>query len=61
MFLTYVIKADKRELLSLYFKPICELLLFMAFPGKLPLFGKMNNFGSYHIFVPLDQVNLICF
>ena len=33
--LIYVIKADKREVLILYFKHICVLLLFLNFPGKL--------------------------
>ena len=36
-FLTYVIKVDKREVLRLYFKHIHVLLLFLVFPGKLPL------------------------
>ena len=29
MFLTYVIKVDEREVLRLYFKHICVLLLFL--------------------------------
>ena len=37
MFLTYVIKVDKREVLRLYFEHIHVLLLFLVFPGKLPL------------------------
>ena len=37
MFLTYVIKVDKREVPRLYFKHICVVLLFLDFPGKLPL------------------------
>ena len=37
MFLTYVIKVDTREVLRLYFKHIHVLLLFLVFPGKLPL------------------------
>ena len=40
MFLTYVIKVDKREVLRLYFKHIHVLLLFLVFPGKLPLYGE---------------------
>ena len=42
MFLTYVIKVDKREVLRLYFEHIYVLLLFLAFPGKLPL-GRENE------------------
>ena len=61
MFLTYVIKVDKREVLRLYFKHIHMLLLFLVFPGKLPLVVKVNNFGSYPLFDPLDQANLRCF
>ena len=41
MFLTYVIKVDKREVLRLYFEHIV-LLLFLVFPGKLPL-GSENE------------------
>ena len=37
MFLTYVIKVDEREVLKLYFEHIHVLLLFLVFPGKLPL------------------------
>ena len=37
MFLTYVIKVDKREVLRLYFKHIYVLLLFSVFQVKLPL------------------------
>ena len=40
MFLAYVIRVDKREVLRLYFKHIYVLLLFSAFLGKLPLYGK---------------------
>ena len=40
MLLTYVIKVDKREVLRLYFEHIYVLLLFLAFPGKLPLCHK---------------------
>ena len=37
MFLRYVIKVDKREVLRLYFKHIHVLMLFLVSPGKLPL------------------------
>ena len=37
---TYVIKVDKRKVLRLYFKHIHMLLLFLVFPGKLPLCGQ---------------------
>ena len=40
MFLTYVIKVDKREVLMLYFEHIYVLLLFSVCLGKLPLCGK---------------------
>ena len=40
MFLTYVIKVDKREVLRLYFEHIHVLLLFFVSPGKLPLWGE---------------------
>ena len=40
MFLTDIIKADKREVLRLYFKHIHVLLWFLVFPGKLPLCGE---------------------
>ena len=49
MFLTFVIKVDKREVLRLYFKYIHVLLLFLVFPGKLPLFSQSE---SYSIFDP---------
>ena len=39
MFLKYVIKVDKREVLKLYFKHIRVLLVFSVFPGKLSLCG----------------------
>ena len=60
MFLTYVIKVDKREVPRLYFKHI-HMLLLLVFPGKLPLAVKVNNFGSYPSFDSLDQANLRCF
>ena len=40
MFLIYVIKVDKREELKLNFEHYYVLLLFMVFPGKLPLCSK---------------------
>ena len=40
MFLTYIMKVDKREVLRLYFMHIHVLLWFLAFPGKLPLCGE---------------------
>ena len=61
MLLTYVIKVDKREALSLYFMHIHMLLLYLVFPGKLPLAVKVNNFGSYPSFDSLDQAHLKCF
>ena len=60
MFSTCVIKVDKREVPRLYFKHIHMLLLFLVFPGKLPLAVKVNNFGSYPSFDPLDQAYLKC-
>ena len=42
MFLTYVIKVDKKEVLRLYFEHIDVPLLFSVFPGKLPL-GSENE------------------
>ena len=39
MFLTYVIKVDKTEVLRLYLKHI-HVLLFLVFPGKFPLYGE---------------------
>ena len=40
MFLTYVIKVDKREVLRLYFKHTYVLLLLSDFLVNLPLCGK---------------------
>ena len=40
MFLTYVIKVDKREVIRLYFERVYVLLLFSVLQGKLPLCGK---------------------
>ena len=42
MFLTYVIKVDKIEVFRLYFEHIYVLMLFLVFPGKLPL-GSENE------------------
>ena len=50
MFLTYVIKVDKREVLGLYFKHIHMLLLFLVFPGKLPLSSK-SQFDMFLTYV----------
>ena len=62
MFLRYVIKVDKREVLRLYFKHIHVLLLFLVFfQENYPYAVKVNNFGSYPSFDPLDQANLRCF
>ena len=44
MFLTYVMKVHKREVLKLYYKHINVLLLFLVFPGKLPLWGEIESF-----------------
>ena len=43
MFLTYVIKVDKREVLRLYFKHIYVLSLFSVSPGKLPLCSQSEE------------------
>ena len=40
MFLIYVIKVDKREVLRLSFEHIHVLLLFLVFPGKLPIHSQ---------------------
>ena len=40
MFLTYVIKVDKREAVRLYFYHIHVLLSFLVFPGKFLLYGE---------------------
>ena len=58
MFLTYVIKADKREVPRLYFKYIYVLLLFLVFPENYPYVVKVDNFGSYSI-PPPNQANLM--
>ena len=62
MFLTYVIKVDKREVFRLYIEHIHVLLSFLVYPGKLPSYSQGEyNFGSYPSFDPLDQANLTCF
>ena len=61
MFLTYVINLDKGEVLILYFEHIHLLLLFLVFQENYLYAVKVNNFGSYPSFDPLDQANLICF
>ena len=63
MFLTYVIKVDKTEVLMLYFKHICVVSLFLDFSGKLPLCCKRELFwvDISIFFTPLDQANLKCF
>ena len=53
MFLTYVIKVDKREVITLYFEHIHVLLLFLDFQGNYPFAVNMNNFGSYPFLTPL--------
>ena len=52
MFWTCVIKVDKREVLALYFKHNHVLLLFLGFPGKLPLFGQCGEFLVISIMTP---------
>ena len=47
--LTYVIKVDKREVLRLYFNHIHVLLLFLVFPGKLPLCSQSESFSVISI------------
>ena len=62
MFLTYVIKVDKREVLMLYFKDIHVVLVFSVYPEEnYPYTVKMNNFGSYTLFDPLDQATFKMF
>ena len=50
MFLTYVIKVDKREALKLYFKHICVVSLFLDFPGKLGKCHFLSRGGPLDIF-----------
>ena len=52
MFLRYVIKVDKREVHRLYFKHIHVLLLFLVFPGKLPLCSQSEQFWVISIIQP---------
>ena len=52
MFLTYVIKVDKREVPRLYFKHIHVLLLSLVFPGKLPLCSQSESFWVISIICP---------
>ena len=61
MFLTYVINLDKGEVLMLFFEHIHLLLLLLVFQENYLYSVKVNNFGSYPSFDPLDQANLICF
>ena len=61
MFLTYVIKVDTREVPRLYYKHIHVLLLFLVSQENYPYAVKVNHFGSYPSFGPLDQANLRCF
>ena len=55
MFLRYVIKGDKRELLWLFFEHIYMLLLCSVFPGKLPLCGQNEEFWVISIISPLGS------
>ena len=52
MFLTYVIKVDTREVPRLYYKHIHVLLLFLVFPGKLPLCSQSESFWVIFIIWP---------
>ena len=52
MFLRYVIKVDKREVLKVYFEHIYMLLLFSVFPGKLPLCDQSEEFWVISIIWP---------
>ena len=61
MFLTYVMKVNKREVLRLYFEHNYVLLLFLVFQENYPYAVKVNDSGSYPSFDPLDQANLRCF
>ena len=47
MFLTHVIKVDKREVLRLYYKHVHVPLLFLGFPGKLPLCNQHKATSTY--------------
>ena len=61
MFLTYVIKVDKREVPRLYFEHIYVLLLFSVFQENYHYAVEVNNFWLYAFFDPLDQANFISF
>ena len=52
MFLTYVIKVDTREVPRLYYKNIHVPLLFLVFPGKLPLCNQSESFWVISIIWP---------
>ena len=52
MLLTYVIKVDTREVPRLYYKHIHVLLLFLVFPGKLPLCSQSESFWVISIIWP---------
>ena len=49
MFLKYVMKVDKKEVHILYFKHIDVLLLFLVFPGKLPLCGPCSQSEEFWV------------
>ena len=51
-----IIKGDKGEILRLYFKHICVLLLLSVFPENYFFAVRVNNFGPYPypIVDPLD-------
>ena len=51
-----IIKGDKEEILRLYFKHICVLLLLSVFPANYFFAVRVNNVGPcpYPIVDPLD-------
>ena len=52
-FFRYLSKTDAPEHLRLYLKHICAVLLFLDFPGKLPLCCKREQFfGHIHFLTP---------
>ena len=53
MFLTYVIKVDKREILRLYFKYIFVLLSF--FLENYPYTVKVNNLAHITSLLPVGS------
>ena len=63
MFLTYVIKVDKRDIFRLYFKHTCihVVLVFLVFQENYLYVVKVNNFGSYPLCDLLNQTSLISF